>query len=508
MPARSGARYFSNSFSNSTPDLGITLTPTLGVAGGIYRVDHTFSSSAGNVSADLVLGVTNVAGCALSWTNTTSFQSAFGNSTWQTLGYLTNDPGSTTPTMTFYFADGTVNAGAQRRLLVDCFRFSFYQPCLEVPVPSVIGPLASNLPNVIVTGVASNATHVAVYQDRGSGMVKLGELAVTNPPATVSVPVTGLVKGAQAAATQKVGGSESCVPAAGVIVGGGANPSLRLALSIRENVNLTGPVGTTGGGTNANIYFLGASNVLAGGGPDLGVIVQPGTNWQTVTFTRGGDPFNPIDPVVLWNNGNGADATLDGDFGALDGLAIACEGDNGPFEIYLDDLANGTNGVFQDWESATNSTLAYGFSQPSYSGTTAPNLLSAPSEARVVTAAAASGTQSLRVRWQFQDGATNRWLRLVTAGATPVQNPQVDLKEPISVKILLLPGGVAPVSPIPPPLAITLAGNAVILSWPGSYQLQRATNVAGAYLDVPGATTAPHTNAIGPAAAFFRLRNP
>jgi hypothetical protein len=39
---------------------------------------------------------------------------------------------------------------------------------------------------------------------------------------------------------------------------------------------------------------------------------------------------------------------------------------------------------------------------------------------------------------------TNRWLRLVTANAAPVQNPQLDLTQPISFKILVLPAGQQP----------------------------------------------------------------
>src|SRR5262245_31721423 len=66
-PTRDGSRYFSNSFSNSTPDYGITITPTLGLAGGIYQVDHTYSSTAENLSSNIVLRVTNVARCTLSF---------------------------------------------------------------------------------------------------------------------------------------------------------------------------------------------------------------------------------------------------------------------------------------------------------------------------------------------------------------------------------------------------------------------------------------------------------
>src|SRR5664280_729750 len=124
------------------------------------------------VSADVVLGVTNTAACTLSFTNANKFHAAFGDSTWQSLGYLTNDAGSTTPTITFYYQSGTVDAGADLRLEVDCFRFNLFSQCLSVAVPSVVGPLAAGLSNVTVAEVATNATSVAAYQDSGSGMVK------------------------------------------------------------------------------------------------------------------------------------------------------------------------------------------------------------------------------------------------------------------------------------------------------------------------------------------------
>ena len=513
VPARNGSRYFSNSFSNSTPDLGITLSPTLGLPGVIYQVDHTFSSIAGNISSNIVLSVTNVVGCTLSFTNVDKFQSQYGQpapQAWQTLGYLTNDPGSVNPVITLYFQSGHVSAGDEQRLNVDCFRFTSLDPCLTVPPPTVTGPLFANAANVTVAGVSATATNVAVYQINGAGTVKIGSLTVTNPPATVSVPVSGLVKGAQAGATQKVKGQESCVPTAGALVGGGANPSVRIALSIRGNPDLAGPVGSTGGGTNANVYFLGASNLLAGACPDLGVVLQPGTNWQTVTLTRGGDSANPIDPVVLWNDNGGASFTLDGNFGALDGLAFACQGDNGPFDIYLDDFANGTNGVFQNWEAGTPGG-AYGFVAPGFSGTTAGNLLTAPNESLAATNTAFTGTRCLRVKWQFAGGATNLWLRLVTAGAAPVENPQVDLNEPISFKILLLrPGDPVPPPPAsstPGPISISRVGTSIILNWTGTWQLQTAPAVTGTFTDVPGIDTGPYTPVVGPGNRFYRLRN-
>lgn len=506
-PTTAGAHYFSTSFTNnSSPELGITLSPVLSVPGGVYRIHHVFSASAGNVSSDVVLGVTNTAGCTLSFTNTDRFQAAYGNSTWQFLGYLTNDPGSANPVITFYYQSGTVDAGAQRRLLVDTFRFS-NEFCLDVPVVRPSGPIATNLSTVGVTGASTEATKLTVYQNSGSGMVAIGSTNVSNPTGTVQVPVSGLTKGGQVAATQTIGGQEGCVPPNGIIVGGGANPSVRIAFSIRSNPALTGPVGAAYTGP-ADIFFLGSAGTLAGAAPDGGAVLHPSTNWQTVAFTRG-DPYAPTDPYVIWNAATSGLTDFLGDFGGFDGLGIACEGDTGPIEMYLDDLANGTNGIVQNWETPDAGTEKYQFNYPSYSGTTAGFILATPNVSVVTTNVAFNGQKSLKVSWQFNGMETNRWLRLVTSGATNVNavaNPLLDLNQPISIKVLLLPPGVTLTPSQPGPITIKRNGNRVELSWAGSFQLQSSTKVDGTYTDVPGITNAPYSVEIGTESMFYRLR--
>ena len=462
-PTTPGSRYFSNLFSNTVPDgvQCVILSPSLAITGAVYRIDHTYSSTAGNCSSNIVVGLTNISGCTLSATNTDKFQTQYGNSpnSWSTIGYLTNNSDSSNPQIGLYFVGGMVNAGASQRMEIDTFRFTLNQPCLTVASPSVTGPLATNLSNVTVTGVSNNATKVTVYQNSGSGMTSIGSTNLTSPGTTVVVHVAGLVAGAQVGATQTIGGQESCVPAAGTLVGIGPNSSLRVALSIRGNPNLTGPVWTIGGGTNSNVYFLGASAILSGGAaPDDAMVVYPSNNWQTITLQRGPDSLNPINPTVLWNNGNSGTADLEGDYGALDGIAFACNGDPGYYDIYIDDLANGTNGVLENFEGDTLGTTI-GFSQPSFSGTTAGFLLTAPNSAAISTSAATSGTNSTRVQWQFISTATNQWLRLVHSGNSGVANPQVNLNEPISFKLLLLrPGDSLPALP-PAPVHITGIAN-------------------------------------------------
>jgi hypothetical protein len=59
----------------------------------------------------------------------------------------------------------------------------------------------------------------------------------------------------------------------------------------------------------------------------------------------------------------------------------------------------------------------------------------------------------------------------------------------------------------PGPIKITNYGPDVVLSWMGNFVLQSATNAAGPFSDIVGATSL-YTNAISSAdAAFFRLRN-
>ncbi len=511
-PITPGSRYFSNAFSNTVPDSSmlfcVVIAPELGTPGAVYRLDHTYSSSAGNCSSNIMVGITNFSGCTISATNTDKFQSRYGNSTWQTLTYVTNDPGSATPVLGFYFVDGTVSAGTGNRLEIDTFKFIKFDPCLLVSAPTVTGPIAAGLTNVTVTGISTNATKATAYQDSGSGMVSIGSLSITSSPApgTVLIPVSGLVTGARVGATQTVAGQESCVPTSGALVGQGANTSLRVALSIRCNTALVGPVGVAAPSPGANIFFLGASAILSGACPDDAMVVYPSNTWQTITLQRGPDPLTPTNPFVPWN---GTLTSLDGNFGALEGIAFACEGNPGNYDIYIDDLANGTNGVFESYETNVVGST-WGFSQPGYSGTTSANLLGSPNSSVITTNTAFTGSKCTRVQWQFVDGATNKWLRLVHSGNTGVANPMVDLNEPISFKLLLLrPGDPVPPAPVPfQPGNISLRreGANVVLDWTGSYPLQSSGTVTGGWSDV-GVSTGPFTNAIGTGTVFYRLRS-
>jgi hypothetical protein len=621
-----GARYHSNSFSNSTPDLGIVLSPSLAVTGGIYKVYHVYSSTANNVSTNIIIGFTNVEGCTISWTTTDKFQRKYGQPSpqqWQLLGFLTNNADTSFPRIRLYFVDGIVNAGAQQRFMIEQFKFEYYEPCTDVPTVGVTGPLATNIPAVVVTGVSNAATAVTVYQDSGAGMVKIGELTSGVVGGNNTVPVTGLVKGAQVAATQTIGGTEGCKPTIGIRVGGGANPPLRLALSIKENPTATGPVGANGAaGATSTIHFIPATNVLSGSCPADGLLtIYPSNDWQTVTVMLGkdtvGDPasaagvpasaggyyandsvnirvhayrvvpgsgvtvysatpaesgqvtsndtfsvnwtwaavpgadgyrvfrqvnfsggfYEYVDvvgtsysdsnsgwlfwagdplpttaqkmPSIQWNPTVGNANNIAGEWGILESIALvsADETDNGPFDIYIDNLANGTNGVFQDFEGFVAGTAAgVVFNQPSYSGTTSANLLTAPNVAEISNLAADTGTKSIRVRWQFTSGATNLWMRFNTYNTSVMPNPLINLNEPLSFRLLIQPVGASPVPPPPPTLSAAKVGSDVVLEWEGTHRLQASTDVTGTYTNT-GVINGPWTNTFTEPAKFFRLRD-
>jgi hypothetical protein len=200
---------------------------------------------------------------------------------------------------------------------------------------------------------------------------------------------------------------------------------------------------------------------------------------------------------------NGTLVSLDGKYGALDGLVIANEGGPGDFDIYIDNLANGTNGVFQDFEGGTNGQVAYVFQQPSFSGSTF-GILGSPNSTTITTNTSFGGAKCAHVQWQYLDDAPRDWVRLTSSGAAPVQNPEVDLDEPITFRLLLLPAG----TPVPPPLSlsITQSGNNAVLNWFGAAQLESSTSVDGPYADVAGVTTAPYNAPLSSAPVYYRLR--
>jgi hypothetical protein len=314
-------------------------------------------------------------------------------------------------------------------------------PCLSTPaVGGVSGPFAANQTNITVTGVAAGAgvTAVVVYQGDGTAMLPIGTNSTSVASNTV-VKVAPLTKGKIISATQVIAGQESCVPNSGPIVGGGANPKIRISASIRQPGGLTGPIGVNGGSPSATIYWIKATGFASGTAPAGGQVLTPSTNWQTVVFQP------TTDSKFIWNNVTGGVTLPDpNQFGILEGFSFAMDDltDTGPIQIYLDNLRN-ANVVIQDFENEAPGTEVQ-FPKPSNSGTTSGNLLSAPNSSFTSTNQAAFGTNSALVQWQWNGLSAGNWIRLnalSTSGTVPTPNPEVDLTQPIAVDVLVLPVG-------------------------------------------------------------------
>jgi hypothetical protein len=617
-PTSGAARTYISTPEITNPEYGVDLTPTLGVPGAIYQIDYNFNSVAGNTSTNVLMTVTALNG-TLSFSQTDKFQRQFGNpaNQWRLMGFLTNDVGSANPTISFRYLSGTISGASANRMIFDAWRFTLVEPCLSVATVNITGPLATNVSTVTVTGV-TNASKVTVYQNSGSGMVQIGELTTGIVDGSNPVPVTGLVKGAQVAATQTVGGQEGCVPTIGTSVGGGANPAIRVTLNIRETTD-TGPIGASATNiASTSIHFLGATDVLGppgglNGAPAGGVLVSPSSSWQTVSFLRGtneivgdsanaggapvdGAGYNALESVSIavhayrnlpngvriysvnpatssevtsndvftvnwtWDPVPGADGyrvlrsynfsgyieardvavnslgddntgwssdvavipttsqpgrsirwnpapasntnNLPGQWGILEAINISVEelGNTGPFDLYVDNLQNGST-VWQTFENSLAGAQEVTIRAPGFSGTTLGNLLPTPNQSIVSSAAADTGSKSLRLRFQWANTNSTRWVRITTSGA----NPMVNLNEPISFRMLLLPVNENPVAPPGPTLTIAQTGNDTVLNWTGAHRLQAASVVTGTYTNIPGVTLGPWTNTITEPQKFFRL---
>ncbi len=413
-------------FVTSGDGRGIIIKPTLAVPGGDYRVEITQNTNAGNVSQDLVVAISVSGGSGLP--ETTEAFRAPGSNTWKMVGNLKLDPGVTQPEITFTYSGGTV-AGTSRWIF-DAIRFTLYQPCLDVPPVTAVGPFDAGATVVRVTGISTDpaASLVTVYQIIDGVPAVIGT-ADPQGEAAVDVTVSPLVRGAQVGATQTVNGQEGCVPTSGALVGSGPNPPVLVSLGIRETLT-GGPIGADGG-TSGPIEWIGPRETLSGA--PMGRLVIPSNQWQTITF----DPLK--DPVLSFSSGNNV---LDGAFGVLEHLAVAParfgQGDPGSYRIYIDWVKNGDT-VITDFESFEAGESVF-LRPPGFSGSTSGNLrLPSPNEAVVDDSVSESGTKSLRVRFQFLDGAPARWVRLTTFNAPGLPNPQVDLTKPISMRILLQP---------------------------------------------------------------------
>jgi len=462
------------------------ISPTLAIPGGTYVLQITHGSAAAG-SQDVVVNI-SVTGATLTdsggspVSSTTVFRQP-GANTWETVGTLKLDAAVTQPTLTFTTQMSPAYTG---RIYVDGFQFTSVGGC-ESGLPrieAVKGPLAAGQTQVAVPNVAAGATRLVVYAngvnigERDTGVVE-GENLVTVAP---------LVKGQEVIATQlDASGVESCKAPVGGIVGGGANPNVRVVLNIIEDIS-NWP------------FFLGSGDRVgdAGSAPSGGKVITPGPCWQTVSFQRG------VDPSYCWTCDNPYD--LEGDYATFDGIGLALEAnDNGPYLVVIDNIMNG-DVLIQDFETETGEGF---FAKPSTSATTASYLMPvsgppSPDIGTVVNGVADSGSNSFAVNWQFKDLSTSNWLLLQTGGSGTPQ-PVVDLRLPISFRILLLPVGVqaetGPIITDPPPNATVASGDDAVFhvsatgTAPLSYQwfvngIPAGTDIP--MLTIPDVTRADH----------------
>ncbi|HSU53711.1 MAG TPA: PA14 domain-containing protein [Candidatus Dormibacteraeota bacterium] len=494
------SRYYASSISLTSTASGVDVKPVLGIPTWVYQIDYNWNGTAGNSTTNAILSMTATGG-TLSTNSTPLMQRGFSDNatkaaSWLFMGYITNTVAQ--PTISFRYQSGEANAGSGNRLLFDCWRFTAVAPCLSVGTVQVTGPLATNVANVQVTGVSSTATNVTVYQNAGTGFTNVGSLAVSSPGNTVAVPVAAgkLVKGAQVGATQWIGGQEGCTPTAGTIVGGGANPRIRMVASIRQPGGLTGPIGVNGNGPSATIYWIKATGGSTTAGPTGGQVLTPSPCWQTVVFS-------PSDPRAVWNAGA---VTLPdpNQFGILEGLSFAMDDttDTGPVKIYIDNIRNGST-MIQDFENETNGTPTVQFAIPGNSGTTSGNMIGAPNSSAIAQDNAASGTNSALIQWQWASQSAANWIRLnalASGGNVPTPNPEVDLTLPIAVDVLVLPvnqssghslGLITPLEDQTncPGDNVTFTANATPTTGTGAYTYQWARNG----VNIPGATSSSFT---------------
>jgi hypothetical protein len=283
---------------------------------------------------------------------------------------------------------------------------------LSIPIT---GPIQAGDTTVTVAGVSASAEDVTVYADG----TQIGQNTSPGGLTTVTVTTSALVKGKHLTATQKLSGTEGCIPgSSGAPLVGGGNAALSVVLEF------------TVGGTS--YLWLGANNRLGGfGSAPTGVsaTVTPGAGWQTVTLTPG--------TSHSWNWGTALAYTFPttGN-GTLQYIWFtpSANTEMGPYSIYIDTIENGTTSVF-DWES----NFAPGnsdFMQVPHYATTPAIPLHDGDTTWCVNTNADMGANCQRMDWEFvNDGVPNTIRGVLKTDKT------IDLSKPISLRILVLPAG-------------------------------------------------------------------
>lgn len=86
---------------------------------------------------------------------------------------------------------------------------------------------------------------------------------------------------------------------------------------------------------------------------------------------------------------------------------------------------------FEGYALGSNGTVM--FRTPTFSGSTSSFLETSPDLSVINDEQALSGTQSLKVSFQFKPNQTNPWMRLTTYNATNLPNPIISATLPVSV---------------------------------------------------------------------------
>ncbi len=418
-------------------DANWRVRPTLGTTGGVYRIEVAHGTV--SCSTNVVITAWSPSGTVTaSCTNSTVFDKQHVKTAWHELGYITNNAGVTRPEIFFLKTGGWIDnntGGTPQRLYIDGFKFTLIDLCAGVAGDvSVQGPVAANQTYVNVTGVTAGATNVTVYA--GATQIGSTNYAAGFAAGALVVPTTALVKGNSLTAIQTKDGclSSASTPA---IVGGGANPGVKVTLGYYKDTAYQGPIGasTTGTGT---AYWLKATGLAQGSGsaPVGGAELPASGCWQTATFD-----FNS-DGELDWLTGFVVNDT--DPYAALESIAFTfIAADSGPYDIYVDKIMNGTNIIenFEGYSAGSAVTFLAPNANTSYPDPSATYLPGAVNSSEVSQNNAYDGTNSCRIQWQFKDAANIRWARVKAGAASGAKYPQISTALPITVQFLVLPVG-------------------------------------------------------------------
>ncbi|PWU15929.1 MAG: hypothetical protein C5B50_14565 [Verrucomicrobia bacterium] len=436
--------------------------PAVANAGGTYILYGTRGSDA-SVNTDAIMNISAVANCTVSASTTTFFQKNQATlNGWKAICNVTLNAGQTVPTIKFTYHSGTLTAST--RLVSQGYKLEAVTPCsltATVDIDDTTGPFDNTTTSVGVKNISASATKVTVYKYNGTSSTQLGAntYAGGSTPSSASVSVSSLAKGDIIFATQTVSGQEGCKKEQGITgvsytAGSGAPNKMRFCIGLRNTSTAAAPLGFNGGGTGT-IYLLGANGggAVSQSSAPTGIpaknIITAGRGWQTLSFINGTDPCYNFTAGSAASSVPGNAGAGGSSWAVLEGLYIVPDDptDTGEYKVYIDNIKNGS-AVLQDFEGGTvNSGLT--FSQPSFSGTTSPNLLGSaggniiPNLAVVTTSNPDVGSKCDFLNWQFNATASTVWLRLTTSGANGTPNPSVDVSQPVTIRVLVLPAGVS-----------------------------------------------------------------